>query len=103
RGVRQSGGRMTFLSQGYPIAYEEIGPAEKTPVVFIHGFPFSRAMWQPQVDALKGSYRLVTYDNRGHGQSGVGDGQYLIEYFVDDLIGLLDHLKIQKAVLCGLS
>ena len=46
---------------------------------------------------------MVTYDHRGHGASDVGDGQYLIEFLVDDLIGLLDHLKLQKATLCGLS
>jgi 3-oxoadipate enol-lactonase len=94
---------MNFSSQGYSIAYQEHGPAGKIPVVFIHGFPFSQDIWRPQVDALKGVYRLVTYDNRGHGQTSVGDGQYLIEFFVDDLIALLDHLKISKAILCGLS
>ncbi len=45
----------------------------------------------------------ITYDVRGHGSSSVGDGQYTIELFVDDLIALLDHLGIEKAVICGLS
>lgn len=79
------------------------GPSGKLPVVFIHGFPFSQAMWQPQIEALQSTYHLITYDNRGHGQTPAGDGQYLLELFVDDLIGLLDELKIPKAVLCGLS
>jgi len=47
--------------------------------------------------------RVITYDIRGHGQSEVGDGQYSIELFVDDLIALLDHLKITKTILCGFS
>jgi 3-oxoadipate enol-lactonase len=94
---------MNVVSQGYKIDYSEHGPAGKLPVVFIHGFPFSREMWRPQVEALQPSYHLVTFDNRGHGRSDVGDGQYLVEYLVDDLIAVLDHLKIQKAVLCGLS
>jgi 3-oxoadipate enol-lactonase len=72
-------------------------------VVFIHGFPFSQTMWTPQVQVLLGEYHLFTYDNRGHGKSDVGDGRYMLEFFVDDLIGLLDAWKIEKAVLCGLS
>ncbi len=47
--------------------------------------------------------RIITYDLRGHGQSEVGDGQYSIELFVDDLMALLDYLKITKTMLCGFS
>lgn len=94
---------MHLISQGHKIAYNAYGPTDKTPVVFIHGFPFSQGMWRPQVEALKASFRCITYDNRGHGESDVGEGQYMLEFFVDDLIALLDHLKIPKAVLCGLS
>jgi len=83
--------------------YEDFGRQTATPVVLIHGFPFSHAMWQPQIELLKSKYRVIAYDVRGHGNSEVGDGQYLIEFFVDDLIGLLDHLKIEKTILCGLS
>lgn len=47
--------------------------------------------------------RIITYDLRGHGKSDVGDGQYTIELFVDDLMALLDYLKLTKAILCGFS
>jgi pimeloyl-ACP methyl ester carboxylesterase len=47
--------------------------------------------------------RIITYDLRGHGQSDIGDGQYTIELFVDDLMALLDYLKITKTILCGFS
>src|SRR5436309_9251007 len=60
-------------------------------------------MWNPQVEFLKQSFRVVAYDIRGHGQSDVGDGQYTMELFADDLLGLLDSLRIEKAVLCALS
>ncbi|MBI3547421.1 MAG: alpha/beta fold hydrolase [Elusimicrobia bacterium] len=85
------------------IAYSDEGSREAKAVVLIHGFPFNREMWRPQVDALKGRWRAVAYDVRGHGKSSVGDGQYMVETFVDDLIELLDHLGIERAVLCGLS
>ncbi len=60
-------------------------------------------MWNPQVKFLRQGFRVVAYDVRGHGESDVGDGQYTMELFADDLIGLLDGLRIEKAVLCGLS
>lgn len=75
----------------------------KPPIIFIHGFPFSSEVWSKQVELLKNKFRVITYDIRGHGKSGVGDGQYTLELFVDDLVGLLDYLGISKAVLCGLS
>lgn len=88
------------------IHYIDIGISTATPVVFIHGFPFSHKMWTfpgGQTEALATSNRIIAYDVRGHGDSEVGDGQYTIELFVDDLIGLLDHLNIIKAVVVGLS
>jgi 3-oxoadipate enol-lactonase len=83
--------------------YTERGLPQGIPIVFIHGFPFNHTMWDPQMKALPNHYRAVTYDIRGHGDSAVGDGQYSIEFFVDDLLALLDHLVIDKTILCGLS
>jgi 3-oxoadipate enol-lactonase len=61
-------------------------------------------MWKGQVEMLQEkNLRVIAYDIRGHGQSGVGDGQYTIELFVDDLVALLDHLEIAKVILCGFS
>jgi len=88
---------------GHSLNYVARGTDDGLPVVFIHGFPFSHRMWEPQLEALPRRYRAVAYDVRGHGDSEVGHGQYTIELFVDDLIGLLDHLAIDQAVVCGLS
>lgn len=85
------------------INYTERGLPQGLPVVFIHGFPFDHTMWEPQMKALPNHIRAITYDVRGHGQSDVADGQYTIEFFVDDLIALLDLLVVEQAVLCGLS
>jgi 3-oxoadipate enol-lactonase len=76
------------------------------PIVLIHGFPFSSEMWKGQMQVLqdiKKNLRVITHDLRGHGQSDVGDGQYSIELLVDDLIALLDYLKISETILCGFS
>jgi 3-oxoadipate enol-lactonase len=72
--------------------------------VLVHGFPFSSEMWKGQVQMLREkNLRIITYDLRGHGNSGAGDGQYTIELFVDDLIALIDRLDITKTILCGFS
>ncbi len=85
------------------IQLSDEGLSTGKPVVFVHGFPFTRRMWQPQIQALLKTHRVISFDVRGHGQSEVGDGQYSLEFFVDDLILVLDHLKIKSAALCGLS
>lgn len=94
---------MKAVINGSEVYYEDVGNPAALAIVLIHGFPFSHEMWRPQLTILESRFRAVAYDLRGHGKSGVGDGQYTLEFFVDDLIGLLDHLKIEKAVLCGLS
>lgn len=89
---------------GINIYYNEAGKGKSLPVLLVHGFPFSSEMWKTQVDALQeNNFHVIDYDLRGHGQSGVSDGQYTIELFVDDVIALLDYLKITKAVICGFS
>ena len=94
---------MKIRLNGSLINYFERGLPNGLPVVFIHGFPFSHEMWDPQMRTLSNRVRAISFDIRGHGTSDVGDGQFTIELFVDDLIALMDHLVIDRAVLCGLS
>ena len=72
-------------------------------IIFIHGFPFNKSMWNLQVESLKDNYRLITYDIRGHGNSDADNEDFSIDLFASDLIGLMDALKIDRAILCGLS
>ena len=83
--------------------YEDVGNPAALAVILIHGFPFSHEMWQPQLANLGNRFRVIAYDLRGHGGTNAGDGQYTLEFLVDDIIALLDHLMIKKAVLCGVS
>ncbi len=94
---------MHRLVNGAQLHYVESGNPHATPVIFIHGFPFSLEMWNQQLTTVGESWRALAYDVRGHGMSDVGDGQYSIESHVDDLFGLMDALKIGKAVVVGLS
>jgi len=88
---------------GIKIHFVSTGAPTATPVVLVHGFPFSHAMWEPQLGPLGRQHWTIAYDLRGHGSSAIGDGQYTIEGHVDDLIGLLDHLEIDRSVIVGLS
>jgi 3-oxoadipate enol-lactonase len=91
------------IINGLRVWFEELGSQAAVPVVLIHGFPFSHEMWHPQIAVLREKFHVIDYDVRGHGQSSAGDGQYPFEFLVDDLISLLDYLKLGRAVLCGLS
>lgn len=73
------------------------------PIIFIHGFPYDHNMWEAQIEELCKDYFCVSYDIRGIGESPPGDGQFTIESFVDDLETIVDELKLDKPVLCGLS
>jgi 3-oxoadipate enol-lactonase len=95
---------MTVLINGAKIYYTDTGNKNSAnTITLIHGFPFNHEMWKPQIELLEKDHRVIAYDIRGHGKSEVGDGQYSIELFVDDLIGLLDHLGIERTIVCGLS
>lgn len=83
--------------------YVERGLPQGIPVIFLHGFPFNHTMWDPQMMAIPQEIRAIAYDLRAHGSSEVGDGQFFLEDFVDDLFALMDHLGIESAALCGLS
>jgi len=79
------------------------GNNESKTILFVHGFPFDHTMWQKQVDELSKDYLCISYDIRGLGESPAGDGQYTMESFIDDLEMILDELKLDKPILCGLS
>ena len=79
------------------------GNNKNKPIIFIHGFPYDHTMWKAQIDLLSENYFCVTYDIRGLGESPAGDGQLTMESFVDDLESIIDNLKLDKPILCGLS
>ncbi|MHA6759625.1 alpha/beta fold hydrolase [Streptacidiphilus sp. PAMC 29251] len=80
-------------------------PATARPtVLLIHGHPFDRSMWSPQVTALVAAgYRVVAPDLRGYGESKVVPGITTLDVFARDLAALLDRLGVRKAVIGGLS
>lgn len=84
------------------LAYDDQGNGPA--VVLIHGFPLCRRMWHPQITPLvEAGYRVIVPDLRGFGESGAPDGPYSMSLFADDIVGLLDHLGIEKAIVGGMS
>lgn len=71
-------------------------------VLFIHGFPLDRMLWRHQLAELTGWRRIVP-DLRGLGESDAPTNGYSMAAYADDLLGLLDVLGVQRAVLAGLS
>jgi 3-oxoadipate enol-lactonase len=92
---------MHALIHGMKLGYTDEG--QGIPLVFLHAFPLSKAMWQPQVRALVGSYRVITIDLRGHGESDVLLWNFTLDDYAHDVVGLLDYLNIREAVFIGLS
>ena len=85
------------------IHFVDDGGKDQLPVVFLHAFPLHGGMWNAQREALRGKARFISFDVRGLGKSPLGKGPAMLEHFVDDLFALLDHLRIDAAMLCGLS
>jgi pimeloyl-ACP methyl ester carboxylesterase len=72
-------------------------------VVLIHGHPFDRTLWEPQLTALRGSFRVVAPDLRGFGGSPVTPGCVLMREYAADVEELLGTLGIARAAVVGLS
>jgi 3-oxoadipate enol-lactonase len=101
--MRYFGNNIKTLVNNLVVSYTDQGPDDAPVLIFIHGFPLNKSMWNKQVEELKKNYRVIVYDIRGHGDSDAGTEDFSIRLFENDLIMLMDKLKINKASLCGLS
>lgn len=101
--MRRLGININTNVNGLMVSYNDEGPAEAPVVLFIHGFPLNKSMWNTQFEALKPTHRVIAYDVRGHGNSEAGTEDFSIELFVEDLLGLMDTLQLDQVILCGLS
>lgn len=79
------------------------GPAKAPVVVFAHALGATLRLWDAQAAALAGTYRVLRYDARGHGESEVPRGPYTLGQLADDLRELLESLGIFEIHLVGLS
>ncbi len=87
---------------GQRLFYEDTGGDEDV-IVFSHGLFMDHTMFDPQVRAFEGRRRCIRWDERGHGQTESTDDAFTYWDSANDLLGLLDHLGVERAVLAGMS
>lgn len=94
--------RIGYLRTKPPEGQSEPGKPVST-LLFLHAFPLSADMWEPQIPALPPGWRLIAPDYRGFGQSSVSDGTQTLDDYAGDVVDLLDALHIHEAVVAGCS
>jgi 3-oxoadipate enol-lactonase len=88
---------------GCPL-YVEVEGRDDAPVLMLsNSLGTDLHMWTPQAKPFAERFRLLRYDRRGHGKSGVPSGPYSMERLGRDVLGILDHLHIEAVDWCGLS
>lgn len=91
---------MTVVVDGAALACGDRGKG--IPLVLLHAFPLDSRMWLPQCGALTPQCRCITPDSRGFGDSDAG-GPHTMDRYADDVAAILDALRIDRAVIAGLS
>jgi 3-oxoadipate enol-lactonase len=94
---------MKIKANGITINYQIDGPDHAPCLVFSNSLATTLAMWDDQAAALKDSFRILRYDQRGHGGTDAPAGRYPFDTLLADAMGLLDALSIKQAHFAGLS
>lgn len=75
---------------GITVGYDDVGGGD--PVVLVHGHPFDRSMWRPQVEHLgRTGWRVIAPDLRGYGESTVVPGATTLDVFAEDIVRLISR------------
>lgn len=86
-----------------PLFHRWDGRPDGPVLVLSHSLGVSHAMWGPQIAALGQRFRILRYDLRGHGDSGLPEAPWTIDDLGRDVIDLLDELGLDQVAYCGLS
>ena len=87
---------------GTRIAYEARG-AGLPALAFVHGWSCSRGYWDAQLTAFSANWLVVSIDLAGHGESGAARGTWSVEALGEDVVAVMDHARIDDAILVGHS
>ncbi|HEY9010100.1 MAG TPA: 3-oxoadipate enol-lactonase [Devosia sp.] len=95
---------MAFVRiNGILLHYRLHGPADAPVVALANSLGTDARIWDDVIDLLSDRYRVLSYDKRGHGLSESPPGDYGLDDHVADLVGLLDHLGMERIGLAGVS
>lgn len=83
------------------VHHVEDGPYDAPPLLLAHSLGTDHRLWQPHVERLQRSWRVVRYDHRGHGLSPVPRGPYRIADLGRDTLRLLDRLELDRVSFAG--
>lgn len=100
--IERRGFNLNTTVNDFNLFYDDLREGH-IPIIFLHGYPFDKSMWQAQLDFFKPSNRVIACDIRGFGKSKDEKSYLNLELFADDLIMFMNDLKIDQAILCGLS
>ncbi len=93
----------TTQSGGCPIYFQVEGAPDKPALMFCNSLGTTLHMWDVQMPEVLRHFRVLRYDRRGHGKSGVPAGPYSMEMLGRDALAVLDAANIEKTNWCGLS
>jgi 3-oxoadipate enol-lactonase len=88
---------------GVNIHYKDEGKSRAPVIAFANSLGSDLRLWDKVVDQLKNDFRIIRYDKRGHGLSDTGNEKCTIKMLADDLAALLNYLKVDQAIICGIS
>jgi 3-oxoadipate enol-lactonase len=94
---------MKIKANGISINYQIDGPERAPWLIFSNSLATSLATWDEQAAALKDRFRVLRYDQRGHGGTEAPAGRYTFDTLLDDALALMDAVGIPKATFAGLS
>jgi 3-oxoadipate enol-lactonase len=94
---------MFALINHLTLHYQIDGQPQGMPLVFVNGLGCDLHIWDHVIPPFKDQYRIIRYDKRGHGHSDTPPGPYTIRDHCNDLADLLSELKVDQAILVGIS
>ena len=94
---------MQIKANGIGINYRIDGKEGAPWLVFSNSLATDLTMWDQQAADFGSSFRVLRYDQRGHGKTEAPPGRYSFDMLIADALALMDALKIEKANICGLS
>jgi 3-oxoadipate enol-lactonase len=94
---------MKIKANGITFNYDIDGSDNAPWLIFSNSLATDLHMWDPQVAELKNEFRMLRYDQRGHGQTEAPAGRYTFDLLCADVIALMDALDVKRAHWCGVS